>query len=567
MARVGIELSPVACRIVELEAGSRRGLRSAGTRVRSFAILPILSRGAFDALIGLRGRRANVIVWNAQTDHRQVVVGEGSYERMRAEARAALRDVGVEARSTLADIAPASPPVRGTGRRTVLLATAAAPDVSAALGPLLDAGVKIGAVLTPAAALLSLARMRQALQAQGTPGTFEAYVAIEETVGCAVLVRDSLLLAARNLSWGYVEESGGQRLLRPREEIVARLADDLAEFVLACRLEGGALSQISICGPLPDLRSMTTLLVERLDVEVEPLDSLFGIDPAGLPAESDQFRERTSELRLAWAAAADAWPSIDLFRAGRRRRVKTYLSRAAIAAGVATGLGVGWMVQSRWWSDTSSAAVGRTQDRPAAARQARVSLPAPELLRPGTTSAAPQEVARRPVEQPALERAAAPERAASGAGGRSPVAAAPPVSGPPPRPAPSPAPSALPPRPTPAPAPSAPPRPMGASARGSTASTGQVGPVTVPLASPPQATPPPRIQPPAREAEVALPFDAVLGTILYGPDRKLAIVDGRIIEEGDEVKGARVVEITPTTVLLRDGQGRLRRLSAGASGR
>jgi hypothetical protein len=66
---------------------------------------------------------------------------------------------------------------------------------------------------------------------------------------------------------------------------------------------------------------------------------------------------------------------------------------------------------------------------------------------------------------------------------------------------------------------------------------------------------------------VALPFDAVLGTILYGPDRKLAIVDGRIIEEGDDIKGARVVEITPTTVLLRDGRGRLRRLSAGASGR
>jgi hypothetical protein len=65
--------------------------------------------------------------------------------------------------------------------------------------------------------------------------------------------------------------------------------------------------------------------------------------------------------------------------------------------------------------------------------------------------------------------------------------------------------------------------------------------------------------------EIALPFDAVLGTILYAPERKLAIIDGRIVQAGDEINGARVVDITPTTVLLRDAQGRLRRLGLGAS--
>jgi hypothetical protein len=64
-----------------------------------------------------------------------------------------------------------------------------------------------------------------------------------------------------------------------------------------------------------------------------------------------------------------------------------------------------------------------------------------------------------------------------------------------------------------------------------------------------------------------LPFDAALGTILYGPDRKLAIVDGRIVQAGDDVRGATVVEITPTSVYLRDAQGRLRRLTAGGTGR
>jgi hypothetical protein len=53
--------------------------------------------------------------------------------------------------------------------------------------------------------------------------------------------------------------------------------------------------------------------------------------------------------------------------------------------------------------------------------------------------------------------------------------------------------------------------------------------------------------------------------ILYSPERKLAIVDGRIVGIGDEVKGAVIVDITQSTVLLRDGQGRSRSLTLGGS--
>jgi len=72
---------------------------------------------------------------------------------------------------------------------------------------------------------------------------------------------------------------------------------------------------------------------------------------------------------------------------------------------------------------------------------------------------------------------------------------------------------------------------------------------------------------PAPPPEVAAPFDAALGTILYSPDRKLAIIDNRIVGVGDEVRGARVIEITAGAVLLRDAQGKLRRLTLGAGGR
>ena len=84
----------------------------------------------------------------------------------------------------------------------------------------------------------------------------------------------------------------------------------------------------------------------------------------------------------------------------------------------------------------------------------------------------------------------------------------------------------------------------------------------------------PRQEPPPRAAgrqqtasQPPLPLDAVLGTILYSPERKLAIVDGRIVSVGDEVKGAIIVDITPNTVLLRDGQGRMRSLTLGGPGR
>jgi hypothetical protein len=60
---------------------------------------------------------------------------------------------------------------------------------------------------------------------------------------------------------------------------------------------------------------------------------------------------------------------------------------------------------------------------------------------------------------------------------------------------------------------------------------------------------------------VPLPFEATLGTILYGADRKLAIIDGRIVQVGDELRGARVVEIRQNAVFFRDRQGQLRRLS------
>jgi hypothetical protein len=534
-ARIGIELAPSVCRIVELDAPLDRTRHGVTTpRVRSFSVLPSSDPALLDVFRAFRRRHASVIVWGAADHHRQVVVADGSYERMRAEGLAAVREAGVPIKTAASDIAPAPVAARGARRRPVLLATADGAALDAALAPLVGAGIRIDTVLTPAAALLSVARMRRLVDGTEPSTEDEAFVALEESVGCATLIRGTTMLAARTLPWGYVDERGGRRLLRPRQEIATRLAGDLAEFVSAARRDPGSLAQISVCGGVPDLRSMSAQLVERLDVEVEPLDMLFGIDPAGLPASTEPFGDRVAELRLAWAAAADARPAIDLFRARRYRAARKYGSRAAIAAGIVAGLGVGWLVQDRWAPALPRSAAPRRN----VVEQVRPSQPAFTADRP-----APPPVASLPTGLTAQAPAVLPASNAS-------------------------EPAVPPPAPLPIRTASVP-DVVPASTGGQPAPTGPEPVRSVETTAPPPAAAsqglrsagPSATRP--RPVDVPLPFEASLSTILFGPERRLAIVDGRIVGEGDEIKGAQIVEITPTSVLLRDAQGRLRRLTGG----
>lgn len=606
--RVGIELSPTACRIVVIDPKGTRRAESAVTLVTSFASLPPAGAEATAALESLRGRRVAVILWGVPTDHRQVAVDHGSPDRMRAQARAVLRDTGGLTRGTLADIFPMSPRLPGTRRRGVLLATASAREVDAALRPLADAGIKVGAVLTPAAALLSLARTRRSL---ASPDDLEMYVALQESAACAALVRGGKLLAARDLPWGYLSELAGHQALRARDDIAARLGEDLWALVRAARLDGAPLAQVCICGGLPDLRSMTIPLMQRLDVEVETLDSLFGIDEARLPSPADEFRERAAELRLAWAAAADPQPPIDLFRGRRRRRARVVLARAVVVGGLGAGLGVGWIVQSRWPAIATTRAappsLSQAEPRREPVRLAPVAQPLSSPLPPtrGPQGNPPARVPGQPTLGATFQASQGRESARRGVTGPiKPLDAVPPGGGRafavgggarPTRPvgaAPLPTPGrglagegrAGPIQPVgnrPPPAQErgrasgggvAPIQPVGnapepGSGRGSANGRGGMPAEAVGRRSDPVGGRGLATGARGRANEPALPFDAVLGTILYAPNRKLAIIDGRIVQEGDDVRGARVVEITPALVLLRDVRGRLRSLSVGGAAR
>ena len=116
-ARVGIELSPTACRVVRLDGAPPWRRASKETRVRSFAVLPRSGPETRTALESLRRQQASVVIWGGRSEHRQVMVTAGSYELMRAEAMASLAAAGLETSGVWADIAVASAPPSGCRRR------------------------------------------------------------------------------------------------------------------------------------------------------------------------------------------------------------------------------------------------------------------------------------------------------------------------------------------------------------------------------------------------------------------------------------------------------------------
>ncbi|HEX4347198.1 MAG TPA: hypothetical protein VHZ73_06475, partial [Vicinamibacterales bacterium] len=366
---LGIELSSTSCRIVDLDRSS--GWRRAGGTVRvrgvrAWAQGPAGSLAFADTpamLAAFRGRQASVVLWNARTDHRVLSVHAGRYDRMRIEARARVREVGLPLDNVLSDIAPASARTAEAGRQDVMLASAPTAEVAAAIAPVIAAGIKIRAVLTPAAALQSLARLRAAAVGSTVSPGIEAWIALHETSACIAILRGGQLIDAHDLLWGFLDELSDFQSERDRYDIAVRLADELSAFLVMRRFDA-PVAQVFICSAMPELRSMSVQMMDRLDIEVEPLDSLFGIDERHLPGSADTFHDTVSGLRLAWAAARNSRPALDLYRARRRRATKTYLSRAAVFAGAAAGLSVGWAIERELPAVAAARAVVLTVPEP-----------------------------------------------------------------------------------------------------------------------------------------------------------------------------------------------------------
>src|SRR5262245_16049634 len=159
--RLGIELSPGAWRIVDIDDGLPWRRYRAGTRVRSFAVVPPHVTGLEEMFGRVRDRAASVVVWGARTDHRQVIVNRGTPDSMRREALSSLSAAGIATDDVLADVVAVRSAAAPEGRQLVAVALAQSHAMSDAIAPLIDAGIHVRALMTPAAALASLAQTRR----------------------------------------------------------------------------------------------------------------------------------------------------------------------------------------------------------------------------------------------------------------------------------------------------------------------------------------------------------------------------------------------------------------------
>lgn len=228
--------------------------------------------------------------------------------------------------------------VTGGRRREVCYVSAPADEVRLRLQPLLDAGLNIEGVLTPALAMACLARLRSGTSPDGVT----AVVAVNgDTTGLTV-VRDGLVLFSREMPWGHETERAGNtgRMLDPNQ-FAEKLGSELRRSFLFVKQSFKVdVEQVALCGDLPDMRTVTAPLIDLLNVEVETLDSMEGFDLSKLPEPVDEFRSRAAELRIAWATAmsTEATSPINLLPGQARTQFKVRRAQVQYGSAIAAGL-------------------------------------------------------------------------------------------------------------------------------------------------------------------------------------------------------------------------------------
>jgi hypothetical protein len=412
-------------------------------------------------LVAVRIRRAAVDVERIEMLDPSVFPGEGTLSAALAGTRRT-RNLPRRARVVLWGIPDAASPRD--------------PDVEERLAPLRDAGFQIDRVVSPQNALAALARLRIP-----KPEGATIWLAIDRSAVAIVAARPGELLYSHSFGWNSsVGATGSQARLLQRYSLVAFLAPEVRRAMTAVRERGARVDAVITCGTLPDLRSLTMPLIEELDVEVETLDFLDGLQV------QEDARER----------AADMAPAIRLACAGAVARPSRFRDPAALVrphkwlpiAVVLFLLAIG---------GTAAFLAARRISPPEAVRVAQASAPLPPDAVPTT--------------------------------GR----------------------------------PAAPPAQTGAANR---AQTGDL-PRSQPSAAP---TPPADAEasqaPPARVAPAPLhdPLPNV-STILVTENRRLALVDGRIVSVGDSVGRRTVARIEPHAVRFREPSGLEIRVGLGGA--
>jgi Tfp pilus assembly PilM family ATPase len=355
--RTGVELLPSHCRIVVVgdSAGllpGQRRLRQPAAQIRAFRSFAFAAGGPATLANELRqtlssrfvARRAVVVIWGLRGAHQHLLVPPADPADLEALAR---REAAVVSNTTT----PAGPIVAdgvmvgglyegssGGRRREVTWVTAQPDDIRSRLQPVLEAGFSVERVITPAVAHAALVRFRPGTN----PGVATSVLEVNAHVTGITVVRDGVVLFAREMPWGYDTASADAAgPVRDAAQLAPKLAAELRRSLQFVRqnLRVDA-TQVLVCGDLPGLRSLTAPLMHDLNMDVETLDSVEGLDVSRLASQADEFREKAGEFRIAWAAAADPAPPVNLMP---RESVASKLAvpadlRQRMAAGVLLGI-------------------------------------------------------------------------------------------------------------------------------------------------------------------------------------------------------------------------------------
>lgn len=343
--RLGIELVPSSCRIVVLD--DRSGLfRRRSARVTAFHELPYHESSPGQLADDIRQLRirgsATVAIWGLRGVHHVMTLPPADPIDLEAMARREAQSPGGPLSGSAlrpADRADGVIPGETTadGRREVTFVSVPAAEVRARVEPLTDAGLEVSHVLTPALAHAALARQRWGALSNGTT----AVLAVNARATALTIVRGATVLFAREMPWGHESDRGvSEGALAGTGSFAAQLASELRRSAVFVKQRHQAdVTQVLICGDVPDLRALTGPLMHDLNVEVEILDSPDGLDLTQLPEPAEAFRSRLGALRTAWVLASGSASTVNLRpREGKtvqRRRItpkqQTHLWRAAAA--------------------------------------------------------------------------------------------------------------------------------------------------------------------------------------------------------------------------------------------
>lgn len=343
MRRTGIDLSSIRCNVVDAESsGRRRRAEPAPFRVHNFAAIPHLDNTEALSIelkaLAARGsfpRRAWVNLWDVRSSHQYLLLPSAPDAELESRARRHGASVlGMDDRDiTVSTLIGGSRGEPGHHpKREVSFFAAGSGDIRARLKPIVDAGFLVEGVTTPCGALWSQARLRSPL----LPGQVHAHVVLGVLQSALGIFTDASLLYARDLDWGYAATFTGTTAAQDREALADRLSLELRRsFLYLKQYWEQDVSQVMLCGDMPEIRSLTAPMIERLNIEVETLDTLEGIDESTLP---EGFAERASTLRLASAIAVEP-PPVNLLPVEVTARRTNEAGRIIVVGGTAAAVG------------------------------------------------------------------------------------------------------------------------------------------------------------------------------------------------------------------------------------